>query len=146
MSLLLFPNTSLRTKATDVEHLNENLVAEMFVVMYRNGGCGLAANQIGYNDNIAVIDAGNGPILLVNPIITNVSGPTFVREACLSIPNEHHTITRFNRITVKAKNGNMEDFTIEATGLLAQIIQHEVDHLQGKLYTDYIPNYIPPPR
>ncbi len=115
------------------------LIEDMFDTMYETGGVGLAAPQVGVLKRLVVIDVseeGNEPITLINPVIIETDGEQTGDEACLSIPGKVGTVTRPNYVKVKAFDKNMEEFTVEGTGLLARAFCHEIDHLDGKLYKE----------
>lgn len=117
------------------------LIDDMFATMHRAHGIGLAAPQVGRSERIAVIDVndGTGPIVLVNPEIV-ASSPETDRseEGCLSIPDVFGDVVRPERVTVRALDREGAPFEIEAGGLLARCLQHEIDHLHGKLFIDYL--------
>jgi peptide deformylase len=115
------------------------LIDDMLDTMYEANGVGLAAPQVGILKRLVVIDVseeGNDPIILINPEIIAYEGEQTGDEGCLSVPGKVGTVTRPNYVKVKAYNKNMEEFTIEGTGLLARAFCHEIDHLNGKLYVD----------
>ena len=115
------------------------LIEDMLDTMYDACGVGLAAPQVGVLKRLVVIDVseeGNEPIILINPEIIEAEGDQTGDEGCLSVPGKVGTVTRPNFVKVKAYNKNMEEFTMEGTGLLARAFCHEIDHLDGKLYVD----------
>ena len=115
------------------------LIEDMFDTMYEAGGVGLAAPQVGILKRIVTIDVSeesNAPITLINPVIIETDGEQTGDEGCLSIPGKVGTVTRPNYVKVKAFNKNMEEFTVEGTGLLARAFCHEIDHLDGILYNE----------
>ena len=115
------------------------LIEDMFDTMYEAGGVGLAAPQVGILKRIVTIDVSeesNEPITLINPVIIETDGEQTGDEGCLSIPGKVGTVTRPNYVKVKAFNKNMEEFTVEGTGLLARAFCHEIDHLDGILYNE----------
>lgn len=112
------------------------LVEDMIETMEHANGVGLAAPQIGILKRIVVIDVGEGPIVMINPEIVNEEGLQEGIEGCLSVPGKSGTVTRPFKVKAKATNENGEEFTIEGEELLARAICHELDHLDGKLYTD----------
>ena len=114
------------------------LIEDMIDTMYEYDGVGLAAPQVGVLRRIAVIDVGDGPIVLVNPEVLETSGSQTGEEGCLSLPGKSGQVTRPNYAKVHAFNENMEEYEIEADGLLARCILHECDHLDGKLYVDLV--------
>lgn len=117
----------------------EQLIDDMFETMYENEGAGLAAPQVGILKQIVVIDVGDGnQYVLINPRIVEQSGEETDFEGCLSVPGLRGKVTRAEKVTVEALNENFEQVAIAAEGLLARCIQHEVDHLHGKLYTELV--------
>ena len=116
----------------------QTLVDDMFETMYETGGVGLAAPQVGVLRKIVVIDVDDHPITLVNPVITETSGEQTGSEGCLSVPGKAGEVTRPMKVTVKAFDREMNEFTLEGEELLARAICHELDHLEGKLYVDLV--------
>ena len=114
------------------------LIDDMLDTMYEAMGVGLAAPQVGILKRIVVIDVGEGPIVLINPEILETSGSQTGQEGCLSVPGKCGQVTRAEHVKAKALNENMEEYEIEADGLLARCILHECDHLDGKLYVDLV--------
>ena len=112
------------------------LVADMWDTMHAEGGVGIAAPQVGVLKRCVVIDAGDGLIELVNPEIVSMEGSVIGAEGCLSIPGRRCTVDRPEKVTVIAQNRDGESIRLEAEGLLAVAICHEVDHLDGILYID----------
>jgi len=112
------------------------LVEDMIETMEYASGVGLAAPQVGVLKRIVVIDVGEGPIVMINPEIISEEGIQEGIEGCLSVPGKSGTVTRPFKVSAKALNENGEEFTIEGEELLARAICHELDHLEGKLYTD----------
>ena len=112
------------------------LIEDMIDTMYEKNGVGLAAPQVGILKQIVVIDVGEGPIVLINPEITETSGEQTGEEGCLSVPGKWGIVTRPEKVKVKAFNEDMEEFEIEGEGLLARAFCHEIDHLKGKLYVE----------
>jgi peptide deformylase len=110
----------------------------MFETMHAAKGIGLAAPQIGRRERLAVIDIENNPIVVVNPQIILSEGSAKGEEGCLSIPEIFGDVDRATRITVRALDRDGEPFELEATDLLARCLQHEIDHLHGKLFIDYL--------
>ncbi len=111
------------------------LIDDMFETMYDHYGVGLAAPQVGILKRIVVIDIQEGePLVLINPVIVEKSGSQTDDEGCLSFPGKVATVTRANHVVCKAFDENFEPIEVEAEGLLARAIQHEVDHLDGILY------------
>jgi len=144
LEILKFPDERLRTVAKPVESVNEDtrqLVDDMFETMYAAPGIGLAATQVNVHQRIVVIDVSpekDQPLCLINPEITMKDGIEEHEEGCLSVPGVYETIERAEHIRVRALDRNGEPFEIEDNGLLAVCIQHELDHLQGKLFVDYL--------
>lgn len=115
------------------------LIDDMFETMYETNGVGLAAPQVGILKRIVVIDTtGEDPILMINPRIIETSGEQTGYEGCLSVPGKSGMVTRPNYVKAVAYNENMEEFTIEGTELMARAICHELDHLDGHLYTEKV--------
>ena len=114
------------------------LIEDMLDTMYEKMGVGLAAPQVGILKQIVVIDVGEGPIVLINPEIVETSGEQTGEEGCLSVPGKWGIVTRPNYVKVRALNENMEEFEIEGEELLARAFCHEIDHLDGKMYTDLV--------
>jgi len=113
------------------------LTDDMFETMYAAKGIGIAAPQVGRSERIAVIDVEDNPIVIVNPEIVLSEGSARGEEGCLSIPEVFGDVDRATRITVSALDRDGQPFEIEATDLLARCLQHEIDHLHGKLFIDY---------
>jgi len=145
LTVLRYPDERLRTKASKVIDINDDirtLINDMFDTMYEENGVGLAATQVNIHQRIVVIDVSehkDDPIVLINPEIINTSSETFVNEeGCLSVPGCYAKVDRHEAVTVKAQNKHGEEFTLDATELLAICIQHELDHLEGVLFVDYL--------
>ena len=131
----------LTKKCRQVEEVTpriRQLVEDMLDTMYDACGVGLAAPQVGILKRIVVIDVGEGPIVLINPVITQTSGEQTGEEGCLSLPGKSGVVTRPNVVTVKAWNENMEEITVTGEGLLARAICHECDHLEGILSVEHV--------
>ena len=134
----------LRKKCKEVKEMNERtktLIADMLDTMYDAGGVGLAAPQVGVLKRIVVIDVDyenpyDNPYVLINPVIIEKEGEQCGDEGCLSIPGKVAEVTRPEKVVVKFLNGDMEEVTLEAEGLFALAICHELDHLEGVLYKD----------
>ena len=123
----------------EVNNRTRTLVDDMFETMYEAEGVGLAAPQVGILKRIVVIDVtGEDPILLINPVIISSDGEQTGYEGCLSVPGKTGVVTRPNRVTVKAFDLDMKEFVLEGEELLARAICHELDHLDGKLYVDFV--------
>ena len=114
------------------------LITDMLDTMYDAMGVGLAAPQVGILKRIVVIDVGEGPIVLINPEILETSGEQTGDEGCLSVPGMAGQVTRPNYVKVKALDVNMEERILEGEGLLARAFCHEIDHLDGKMYTELV--------
>ena len=114
------------------------LITDMLDTMYDAMGVGLAAPQVGILKRIVVIDVGEGPIVLINPEILETSGEQTGDEGCLSVPGMAGQVTRPNYVKVNALDVNMEEQIYEGEGLLARAFCHEIDHLDGKMYTELV--------
>ena len=114
------------------------LITDMLDTMYDAMGVGLAAPQVGILKRIVVIDVGEGPIVLINPEILETSGEQTGDEGCLSVPGMAGQVTRPNYVKVKALDVNMDEQIHEGEGLLARAFCHEIDHLDGKMYTELV--------
>lgn len=123
---------------TDFNERLWQLLDDMAETMYHADGVGLAAPQVGILKRIVVIDVGEGPLVLINPVITQTSGEQTGEEGCLSLPGKSGVVTRPNLVTVKAWNENMEEITVTGEGLLARAICHECDHLEGIMYVEHV--------
>ena len=144
LPILEYPDPRLRTKAQPVTVFDaalQALVDDMFATMYEAPGIGLAASQVNVHKQLLVLDVSeekNAPMVLVNPKIVASEGSQTYQEGCLSVPGIFADVDRADRITVESldRHGNVQNF--EAEGLLAVCIQHEMDHLIGKLFVDYL--------
>lgn len=114
------------------------LIDDMLDTMYEAMGVGLAAPQVGILKRIVVIDIGDGPIVMINPRIISSDGEQTAGEGCLSLPGKAGKVTRPNHVVARAFNEDMEEFEIEGTELLARAICHELDHLEGRMYTELV--------
>lgn len=114
------------------------LAEDMLDTMYEANGVGLAGPQVGILKRIVVIDVGEGPIIMINPVILETSGEQTGDEGCLSLPGKAGTVTRPNYVKARALDLNMEEYEIEGTELLARAICHELDHLDGHMYTEKV--------
>ena len=131
----------LRSKAKEITEMTpriQELIDDMFETMYEADGVGLAAPQVGILKRICVIDCGDNPILLINPKVMETSGEQTGQEGCLSVPGKCGVVTRPNYVKVLAYNENMEPFEVEGTELLARALMHEIDHLDGHVYTELV--------
>lgn len=129
----------LRRIAHPVKEVNDNikkLLDNMAETLYHAKGVGLAAPQVGISKRVIVVDIGEGLFKLVNPEIVASSGIQDGAEGCLSLPDVVGNVKRSERVTVKALDENGDEVTIEATGYLARAFQHEIDHLNGIIFTD----------
>ncbi len=136
-----YPDKILRKKAATVEKVSDyerGLLQDMVETMYFNSGVGLAAVQIGIDSQLAVVDSGEGLIKLINPVIIKKEGSETQEEGCLSVPGAVVQVRRAQKIVVNFLNEDGVASQISAKGLLARVIQHEVDHLMGKLIIDYL--------
>jgi peptide deformylase len=124
-----------------VKEMNDRtleLIDDMIETMYDADGVGLAAPQVGVLKRIAVIDVGEGPIVLVNPEILETSGEQTGQEGCLSLPGKAGDVTRPNYVKVKAYDEEMKEYIIEGEELLARALVHEIEHLDGHMYTEKV--------
>ena len=133
------PDQSLRTRSKPVNNINDGVrrvLDNMKETMYAFDGIGLAAIQIGVPKRMIVVDPGDNYMELINPVITDSSGQNKASEGCLSVPGKVGLVDRAQKITVKALNRDGEEITLEAEDLLARVLQHEIDHLEGILFID----------
>ena len=144
LEILHFPDPRLRLKAKPVAQVDDQvrqMVKDMFETMYDAPGIGLAATQVNIQLDIIVIDVSENkdePLCLINPKIIDEDGTEEMQEGCLSVPGFYENVTRAEKVKIQALNEQGESFELEADGLLAVCIQHEMDHLQGKLFVDYL--------
>ncbi len=144
LTILHYPDERLRTVAKPVERVDDPLRAfidDMFETMYEAPGIGLAATQVNFHQRLVVIDVSeekDQPLVLINPEILEKRGAEEMDEGCLSVPGIYETVERAEWIKVRALDRNGEPFELETDGLLAVCIQHELDHLEGKLFVDYL--------
>lgn len=142
--MLHFPDERLRTVAKPVAEITpeiQQLVKDMLDTMYDENGIGLAATQVDRHLRVVVIDISESrdePLVLINPEIISKSGETTYEEGCLSVPQSYAKVERAAEVTVKAQQLDGSWFELQADGLLAICIQHELDHLLGKLFIDYL--------
>jgi len=113
-----------------------DLASEMLITMYKANGVGLAAPQVGVSKRLVVIDIGDGPMTLINPVITKAEGEMNGGEGCLSFPGLYGNVVRKERVEVTALNRNGSKIVVTGTGLLARALQHEIDHLDGIVFVD----------
>ena len=116
----------------------KELIDDMLDTMYEANGVGLAGPQVGVLKRIVVIDIGEGPVVMINPVILEKSGEQTGDEGCLSRPGKAGTVTRPNYVKARAFDENMEEYEIEGTELMARAICHELDHLDGHMYTEIV--------
>lgn len=147
LPILEFPDPRLRTVATPVEIVDDSikqLVDDMFETMYDAPGIGLAATQVNVHKQVIVIDVTDDkeqPLVFINPQIEVLDQELYdYEEGCLSVPGFYEKVTRPEHVRVTALDKEGKEFTMEPEGLLAVCIQHEMDHLNGKLFVDYISN------
>ena len=140
LPIIHYPDPILKQVAKPVEKIDNtiiNLIGDMFDTMKVNGGCGLAAPQIGQSIQLAVVKNGPHSLVLINPLIEKFGGgSTTIPEGCLSIPNKQFSVTRRNKIIFSCLNENGLKIRLEANGMFSRIIQHEIDHLNGILIID----------
>lgn len=164
LPILKFPDERLRTKALEVNTIDntiKTLVKDMFETMYDSDGIGLAATQVNQHLKVVVIDVSDSgedyqlilknrktktkrsvakkhPLCFINPVITKKESKETHIEGCLSVPGYYADVERFNHIVVEALDENGKVFSLEANNLLAVCVQHEIDHLKGILFVDYL--------
>jgi peptide deformylase len=144
LKILQYPDERLHKVAATVTEVTDSirkLVSDMAETMYAAPGVGLAATQVDVHQRILVADTsenGNNLMVFINPEIISKSGESELEEGCLSVPGIYEKVQRFENITVKALNEKGEIFTLEASGLLSVCIQHEMDHLLGKVFVEYL--------
>ncbi|MFY9317918.1 MAG: peptide deformylase [Burkholderiales bacterium] len=142
LNILRYPDARLHKTAAPVTLFDESLkrlVADMAETMYAAPGIGLAATQVDVHKQIIVIDVSerrDSLVVLINPEILDASGVSDIEEGCLSVPGIYDTLERAERVKVRACDANGNPFTLEAQGLLAVCIQHEMDHLEGKVFVE----------
>jgi len=144
LEVLHFPDDRLKKIAQPVQEITpatQIIIDNMLATMYAEEGIGLAAVQVNILQRIVVIDVSgkrNEPLILINPEITEKHGDTGIEEGCLSVPESRAFVPRAESVTVTALDRDGNEFTLEAHDLLAICLQHEVDHLNGKLFIDYL--------
>jgi len=144
LTILEFPDRRLRTVAAEVNTVDakiKKLVEDMLETMYAAKGIGLAATQVNVHLRVIVLDVSenkDNPLCLINPEIIEKDGVEEYEEGCLSVPGFFEKVTRAEKIKVRALNAEGNRFELETDGLLAVCIQHEMDHLLGKLFVDYL--------
>ncbi|HET8806896.1 MAG TPA: peptide deformylase [Methylophaga sp.] len=146
LNILHFPDPRLRNKALPVETVDDEirqLAHDMLETMYQAPGIGLAATQVNVLKRVIVIDISDDnsdPLILVNPELVQTEGEREFQEGCLSVPEAYEMVTRADTIRFKALDLDGKPFEQSAEGLLATCVQHEIDHLDGKLFVDYLSN------
>ncbi len=144
LTILEFPDERLRKIATPVEAIDSmrsTLIDDMFETMYESNGIGLAATQIDFHERIIVMDVSeekDAPLCLVNPEVIGQEGAEVSEEGCLSVPGFFEKVERAEKVVISALNRDGDVFELSAEGMLAICIQHEMDHLSGKLFVDYL--------
>ena len=144
LPILRYPDPRLHTHAQAVESVTDDirqLVADMAETMYEAPGIGLAATQVSVHRRVVVIDVSEDQsalMALINPEILERSGEQVCEEGCLSVPGIYEKVARAERVRVRALNAKGEPFELDAEGLLAVCIQHEIDHLDGKVFVEYL--------
>ena len=144
LDILHYPDPRLRLVAEPVQTVDSSihrLLDDMLETMYAAPGIGLAATQVNEQKRILVADVStdqDSPLFLINPEIMVLEGEEEMEEGCLSVPDIHELVTRAEKISLRALNRNGEAIEMDAEGLLAVCIQHEIDHLDGKLFVDYL--------
>ncbi|MEJ2298596.1 MAG: peptide deformylase [Woeseiaceae bacterium] len=144
LNILEFPDPRLRTRAAPVDSVDDELrtlIDDMFETMYEAPGIGLAATQVNVHQRLLVADVSpdkTEPHVLINPEILEKDGVTVTDEGCLSVPGYYEEVERAQHIRVRFLDRHGEQQEMEAEGLLAVCIQHEMDHLEGKLFVDYL--------
>ncbi len=144
LNILNFPDSRLRIKAKPVTSFDaalRSLIDNMFETLYAAPGVGLAATQIDVHKRLLIVDVSedqDDPHTFVNPRIVVRDGVSVHDEGCLSFPGIYEQVERASQVTVAAQDGYGQPFTLEADGLMAVCVQHEIDHLDGKLFVDYI--------
>ena len=141
MDIKRFPDPILRRKGEDVKSIGKcekKVLSDMAETMYLKGGVGLAAIQVGIQKNMVVIDIGDGLRKMVNPVILKKEGSEIQEEGCLSVPDKCVNVKRSKKVVVDYLNEDGQAVRLSAEGLLARAVQHEIDHLFGKLIVDYL--------
>ncbi len=145
LPILHFPDPRLRTKAKPVAVVDDairQLISDMFETMYDAPGIGLAATQVNHHIRLVVMDISEDksqPMVFINPIVTPLTQEKApYEEGCLSVPSIYDVVDRPTKVRIEALNEQGEAFSLETDGLLAVCIQHELDHLEGKLFVDYL--------
>ena len=144
LTILEFPDPRLRTKAAPVAVVDDalrGLIDDMLETMYAAPGIGLAATQVDVHQRLLVVDVSsesNEPYALINPVILEKDGVIATEEGCLSVPGYYEEVERAEHIRVRYQDRNGDEIEAEMEGLLGVCVQHEIDHLDGKLFVDYL--------
>ena len=144
LDILYYPDAQLRRTASEINNVDGNvakLADQMLETMYAAPGIGLAATQVNVHERLVVIDVSeenDSPLVLINPEILASDGEEEMQEGCLSIPGVYETVKRPAEVRIAAIDREGNPFEMDADGLLAVCIQHEIDHLNGKLFVDYL--------
>ena len=142
--ILYLPHPKLRMKSVEVENFDQalqTLINDMFETMYAAKGVGLAAPQIGVNLRLSVVDVSQDKsqqLVIINPEIIESKGSVDYQEGCLSVPGVYDTVSRAESVTLRALDRHGKCFEMTASGLLGECFQHEIDHLNGKLFVDML--------
>ena len=148
LKILLFPDPRLRTKAVEIESVNDEikkLAKDMIETMHQGNGIGLAATQVNVHKRLIVVDVGGDqkkPLVLINPRIKEILEPelTSYSEGCLSVPGFYEELERPRKVKISAVGLKSEEIELDVDGVLAVVIQHEIDHLDGKMMVDFLSN------
>ncbi|HEY6019571.1 MAG TPA: peptide deformylase [Candidatus Paceibacterota bacterium] len=144
LQILQYPDERLHTVAQPVAEVTDKtrrLISDMAETMYAAPGIGLAATQVDVHQRLIVIDISEDKsqlLTLINPVLLESSGVSECEEGCLSVPGIYEKVRRAAKVRVRALDGNGKEFTLDAEGLLAICIQHEMDHLEGRVFVDYL--------
>ncbi|CRK85860.1 Peptide deformylase [Candidatus Providencia siddallii] len=144
LNILYYPDNRLRTvakKVNNVDYKVQRIVNDMIDIMYMKKGIGLAATQVDIHYRIIIVnifELYKNCLVFINPEILYKSGKASIKEGCLSIPCQYEFVPRYERVKIKALDYNGKFFNIEANGILSICIQHEMDHLLGKMFIDYL--------
>src|SRR3972149_2952466 len=144
LNILRYPDARLHKVALPVTVFDESLrvlVRDLTETMYAARGVGLAATQVDVHRQVIVVDVSerrDSPVVLVNPDVVEASGVSDIEEGCLSVPGIYETVERAERVRVRGYDQSGKSFTLEAQGLLSVCIQHEMDHLRGKVFVEYL--------
>ena len=146
LPIRIYPDPVLRQRCTEVDSFDadlEKLIEDMVETMHRAPGIGLAASQVGVRTRVAVVDLSVGEsadelLVMVNPEVVSSAGSATESEGCLSIPDYTDKVTRPEEIVVRARDVSGDEYEVDAEGLLARAIQHEIDHLNGILFVDHL--------